>query len=204
MILAAAVLGFAGAAQAGTMLQPVSASTTLDGWGWDINWTVSQNGLDQHYVSGVTDFDTFVSTVGHQGGWLAGYTASGSTNFNGFVDFDLGSEYTIESMAAWEGQGPAGANGEIASFNMFASNDPTFTTSTLLGSYVGTYAPFSTAAEVYSFAPTSARYVRLQVLSFYTGDISMGEFAFERSVVPAPAAAALLGMGGMMSLRRRR
>ncbi len=204
MILAAAVLGFAGAAQAGTILQPAAVSTTLAGWGWDLNWTINQSGFLSNYVSGVTDFDTFVAGAEHSAGWLAGWTAPMSGNSAGFVDFDLGAVYTIESFASWEGQGPAGANGEMAEFSMYASNDPTFTTSTHLGDFVGTNAPNTFTADVYGFAPTSARYVRLHIQDFFFGDISFGEFAFEQSVVPAPAAGALLGMGGVISLRRRR
>ena len=204
MILAAAVLGIAGAAQAGTILQPAAISSTLVGWGWDLNWTINQAGLSSNYVSGVTDFDSFVATATNGAGWLGGWTGPMGDNPNGFVDFDLGAEYTIESFASWESQGPAGANGEMASFSMYASNDPAFSTFTHLGDYVGSYDPFGTAPDVYSFAPTSARYVRLHILSFYTGDIAFGEFAFEQSVVPAPAATALLGLGGVMSLRRRR
>ena len=204
-ILAAAVLGFATAAHGAAIIQPVAATTSLDGGGWDIAWSINQVGLDYSYVSGVTDFDTFTATVGHSGGWGWGFSGpSGGTNSSGTIDYDLGSEYLIESLALWDGQGPAGIFGQIHQFNVYTSNDPTFATANLVGGYMGTSAPFGYAAQVFAMIPSSGRYVRIHALSFYAGDISVGEIAFEGTPVPAPAATALLGMGGVMGLRRRR
>lgn len=202
-ILAVAVLGLAATANARTMIQPAAASTTLGGWGYDINWTINQSGLDYNYVSGVTDFDAFVSTIGHGGGWGWGFTGPESENPSGTVDLDLGAECRIVAMALWDGQAAAGNYGMIASFNLYAGNSD-YSSLTLLGNYSGINAPANPLAQVFAFGATTTRYVRIEILAFHPGNISIGEIAFGTATVPAPAATALLGMGGMMGLRRRR
>lgn len=208
MILAAAVLGIAGAAQAGTIIQPVAISTNIPGDGWNLNWVIDQSGIWPNYVSDVSDFDSIVASSEHYfGGWnYAWFTYSSNVPTDAYVDLDLGASYDIESMALWENQGASNILGGMNAFSIRIGNDPTFTTSTLLGSFNGQNYVNNPLAQVFSFAPGSGRYVRLEIQSFHNlnGNVGIGEIAFERSVVPAPAAAALLGMGGMMSLRRRR
>lgn len=208
MILAAAVLGFAGAANAGNVIQPVSISTDIPGDGWDINWAINQSGLYPNYVSNSTEFDSYVATAEHYyGGWYyTWFTYNGYVANGGVVDMDLGAEYSIESMALWDNQAAASILGGLDAFSIRISNDPTFTTSTLLGSFNGQNHFDNPLAQVFAFGPGSGRYVRLEVQSFHNlnGNAGIGEIAFEGTAVPAPAAAALLGMGGMIGARRRR
>lgn len=208
MILAAAVLGFAGAAQAGTIIQPVAISTNIPGDGWNLNWAIDQSGIWPNYVSDVSDFDSIVASSEHYfGGWnYAWFSYNSFVPTDAYVDLDLGASYDIESMALWENQAASAILGGLDAFKIRISNDPTFASSTLLGNFNGQNYFNNPLAQVFSFAPGYGRYVRLEIESFHNvnGYITIGEIAFERSVIPAPGAAALLGVGGVIGLRRRR
>ena len=73
--------------------------------------------------------------------------------------------------------------------------DPTFTTQLPLGSYVATEisGDANNAGQIFTFTPTVARYVRMNITSNYGSPTFTGmvEAAFEQSV-PEPATPALL------------
>lgn len=202
----------AGATQAGTMLQPVNAATSMGsfGVGYEPIRAIDQSALSSVYVSGVTDFDAYTAsaftTLAGGGGNNIWY--SSPNVLTGNFAFNLGGTYTIESFALWND--PQSAGQGVNSFTLLASSDVDFITSTLLGAYhavdgLGN----ANLAQVFTFAPTSASYVRLQIASnngstFVTG---ISEAAFEISAVPEAQTCAMLlaglGMVGWAAQRRK-
>ena len=201
-----ATLGVAGAADAGVVLQPAAASTdmaTADGH--DIGNLRDQSGLRLTYDAGVSDLDAYVAASPKHNSFPKENTWA-SPELTGNVDFDLGGSVTITTMAYW-------AIGEVAqcnanTFNLFADDNADFTSPTLLGSYVVQNTRADTQlvpVETFSFEPTLATHVRMQITSSEVNGAGIGEVAFE-SVAPVPEPAAALGglsLLGLAVLRRR-
>jgi hypothetical protein len=187
-------------ASAGFILAPASASTSIStfGPGDGAENVINQYGMWSNYTSGVTDFATFMAgdpVHANAGGWKSGYF-----DLTGNFDFDLGGTYRISGLAMWSRPGDGTA---IQDFRLLASDDATFTNATLLGNFTHTPpAPpgFNfNPAQVFTFAETSAAFVRMEILSNH-GNIfntELGEVAFDASpaAVPEPASIALLGLG---------
>lgn len=197
MALAALAL-LAAPAQASWMRGAVSATTTM-GEEYPLVHAIDQSGLSAAYVSGVTDFDAFVATTTHTSNpdldWV-------STSTSGSVTFNLGSIYTIDRLAVWNfGTGTGTPEFAIRDIELWSSTDGIAFTS--LGSFSLTNpggAP-STLAQVL-FAPTTAGYFRMDVLSTYGANAALGEVAF--SQVPAPGSLVLVGAGLLAFTARRR
>lgn len=175
---------------AGVIIGPVSATTDMGeiDTSTPISNLLNRSGLfPGMYAAGTTDFDAYTSATSHDRGifsvnsWLS---ASGVRT--GRVDFDLGQTYQVESFALWNGRVTQG----ILGFRLFASSDAAFTSSTLIGSFTAASVPDVAPAQVFTFAPTSAAYVRLVIDSVQgaASTTSIGEVAFE---VPAPVSASL-------------
>lgn len=200
----AASLVIAGGAlftHAGTILQPDAVTTSMG----SINPTYfavdnlgDQSGLSVGYTSTVDDFDTYIAsapTHPNQAGtaWL-----SANGNPTGNVNFSLGGPVTIESFALWNYGSDSTVN--IIDFTLLADDNPTFSSPTVLGSFSAnpnTGPANGVLAEVFSFAPTDASYVRMQITSnnghTFTG---AGEAAFEVfEIVPEPASIFLAAIG---------
>ena len=212
-LLAAGLL--AGPAHAGVMLAPVSATTTFSSVNpsYPLANMFNQSGLSPGYTTGVTDFATLTAAASHYAGDFSLYNwASPSRERTGTITFALGQLTTIDSFALWNGNQDFG----IRDFTLVASADSSFTTTTTLGAFTATRVAdfnFSTA-EVFSFAPTSAAYVRLSINSVQGTSPSrtyIGEVAFSQvgaTAVPEPgtlalAAAGVVGLAGWRWRRRR-
>jgi hypothetical protein len=120
------------------------------------------------------------------------------------IDYDLGDNYDILRLALWNEE-----HSGISRMSVYTSNDAAFGVATLVGVFGVTDNPFGAdyAAEVFSLAPTNARYVRVQAFGpnvpFDFDAVSMGEIAFD--VVPEPSTFALLGLGlGLVGVAGRR
>ena len=201
LFLAACVItgtGFPGA-HAAPILQPAAATT---GMGWTTTYepvhAVDQSGLSVNYVSGVTDFDSYVaSATTFTGASSNNMWFSAAGNITGTFDFDLGGSFDIQSFALWAD--PQSAGQGVMGFNLLADDNASFSSATLLGSYsaVDGLGDPGNLAQVFGFTPTTASYVRMEILSnngsaTYTG---ISEAAFELVAVPLPAAVWLFGSG---------
>lgn len=189
---------------AGVIIQPVSASTDMGTSVGSPDNVINQSGLSVGYTSGMSDFDDYYfSTPGHNSLDNSAIWASGSPFLVGNFDFDLGGVVLIESMILWNCDNQRAVYG----FNLLADDNPAFSSPTVLGSFlVDNDGPGDRMApHPLPFAPTLASNVRMEITSNNgpdSLDVRMGEIAFEQ--VPEPTLLALLGLGGLVSLRRAR
>ena len=215
-----AVLFISPATFAGVIIQPVAASTDMGTSVGSPHNVINQSGLLVGYTSGVTDFDDYYfSTPEHNSDDNNAIWASGSPFLPGNFDFDLGGMVLIESMIIWNCDNQRAVYG----FNLLADDNPAFSSPTVLGSFlVDNDGPGDRMApHPLPFAPALASYVRIEIISNNGPDplnvqmmeiisnngpdplnVQMGEVAFEQ--VPEPTLLALLGFGGLVSLRRAR
>ena len=157
--------------------------------------TFNQTGLSAAYVSGVTDYDTYVAT--HPTNNSANAWASPRGPALGFIDYDLGAVFNLTSFALWTQNNING----IRDFEILVDG-------ILAGSFVAAQeAAANIAVQKFDFAALSGQVVRLNVLSIYGGlNVNIGEVAFESDVaaVPMPAPLALVGLGILgLGLHRR-
>ena len=206
-VLGVTTLVLATNAGAATLLQ-VSSVTSSEGSfsGFDIGKTIDQSGLSASYVSGVTDFNSFVSGTttidGANNGWFSPGTITTSN-----IDFDLGGSFNIESFALWNDFQNVGQN--INAFNLWADDNAGFATPVLLGSFnaIVSDEPLN-FGQIFNFGVTDASHVRMEILSNYGSTFVTGfsEAAFGITAVPVPAAVWLFGSGllGLVAVARRK
>ena len=205
-----ALIVIAGQAEAGFIVAPVgvTANTMGTNTGSILN-TFNQTGLSAGYTSGSTDFDTYVASnpthanLNAFNGWsgLAGPVL-------GYIDYDLGSSMTLESLALWNQFN----TNSITSLTVFVSSNIGFVGAT----NVGTFNPLGpNPITVQTFAtPAVGQYVRLQVNAINGGTfVNLAEIAFEQGAVtgallPEPTSLAIFGVGagilGLCGVRRRK
>jgi hypothetical protein len=182
------------AAVAGVILDPVSATTNM-GEIYPLVHTFDQSGLSPGYVSGVTDFETYVATATHADTPGADWVSNSTT---GSATWDLGGVFTIIDAAVWNfGTDEGVPSYAIKDIDLYASADGV--TYSFLGDYALTNpsgAP-NTLAQILSFGPVSAEFIRMDVLSTYGSDAALAEIAFNEtsSAAPEPGSLALLGIG---------
>ena len=193
---------------AGFMLQPVNVTSSVatNSNSFPIDFLINQNGLSPGYTSKITDFDAYIAQNPthntRDNGWFAILSVPA-----GQLTFNLGGLNPIESLVIWN-CGVAGVG--IKDFSILASNDSTFSTSVNLGSFtaispLGTNT--ATLPQVFSFAPISASFIRLDIQNVQGGPfgtISMGQVAFELVAVPEPSSFLMVVVSGMIANRFRR
>lgn len=166
----------------------------------------NQSGLSANYISGVTDFDSFVTSgVTHSGGdsnsWL-----SASHVYSGYLTFDLGATYDISKFVMWNGA--SGISASVNGFSISTSNVSDFSSSTSVGSFTGHQSHYG--ATVYDLLDTNARYVKLSINGNFGNGCctAVGDIAFDTQVSAVPEsetyAMLLAGLGIVGSIVRRR
>ena len=171
--------------------------------------TLNQAGLSSNYISGVTDFDTYVATATHTNFFSGFEWFSNSGTTAAMVTYDLGMNYLVNKMALWNEESSG-----IGLLNLLVSTDGINFTA-LLSNLFPTDNPLGPQylADVFTFGPTTFRYLRMdmsgcpQALPGSFRACAIGEVAFnEVAAVPVPAALPLLlaGLGALGVLRSRR
>ena len=213
VVVASVILFTSANVSANTILSPIAAlASNTFGSGFGIGNTINQSGLSSSFVSGVTDFDTYLATnpthsvAAFNNEW---FTESGIHSAQ--VDYNLGAIYNIDKLALWNEEGSG-----IGAFDISVSSDNT--NFSLLSAGLTPFnnpQGFDYLAQVFLFGSTSARYVRFAITGCPQADsgfdgCGIGEVAFsanqgEISSVPLPAALPLMASAlGVFGLGRRR
>lgn len=210
VILALALAGM-NTAVAGPILGATSAVINSGGAGFgSINDTFNQNGLSAGYVSGVTDFDTYIASAPSHTSTFSGFEwfSDAGTN-SASVTYNLGVAHAIDAIALWNEEAAG-----IGVLDLFYSLDGVSFSALASGLLPTDNTPFPDPyfADVFSFAAVNAQYVRFDMSSCpqepagFTS-CAIGEVAFREgqvNAVPLPSVLSLglLGLAGMGYSRR--
>jgi hypothetical protein len=164
--------------------------------GFEFTHTIDQSGLSIPYVSGVTDFGTYVGAGPTHTGTPGTFGATFSLPPQNF-DFDLGAAYTVQHLAFWNYPFPN--SGGVRGLEVFTSNVANFSSSFP----AGVFSPADdatggnvNAVQVFDLIDSNARYVRLRVTAVASPvGIGFSEVAFGATFIPEPASLATLCLG---------
>ena len=200
-IVGSALILVSGFSQAGEITSASSVLTNTMGsypnFG-SVSKIIDQTGLSANYISGLTNFDTFISSgVTHAQhdnfGWL-----SAAGVYSGSLTFDLGSVLDVTKFVMWNGAEALTAN--VNGFSISTSSTSDFNSSVTVGNFNGQMANYG--ASVYDLTDTNARYVKLTINGNFGNGCctAIGGIAFETSpvaAVPEPEtyATLLAGLG---------
>ena len=173
--------------------------------------TWNQAGLSSNYVSGVTDFDTYIASnpmhtwVFACCEWFSNQGASSAS-----VTYDLGLTQGVNALALWNEESSG-----IGTLDLYGSSDGIsfFSLSLGLTPIDNPSGDFDYPAQVFNFSSANVRYIRFDMSNCPQPDsdfdaCAIGEVAFRTAnVVPEPATYAMLLPGliavGLAARRRR-
>lgn len=215
-LAAALSVALMSAAQAGTIVSAVNATAISGGPGiGDLADTYNLFGLTIDYVSGVTDFDSYIaSNPLHDFDYRGQEWFSNEGTTSAVVSYDLGKVQNIQGMALWNEDGAG-----IGKLNLLGSTDGSnwFSLLSNLRPTDNTYEAFY-KADIYSWQSVALRYVKLDMSACPQSQpadkpliaCGIGEVAFNAAAptttVPElnPIGMGVLGLGLMaLGLRRR-
>ncbi|KGJ89524.1 PEP-CTERM sorting domain-containing protein [Colwellia psychrerythraea] len=170
---------------------------------------INPNGLSALYVSGLTDFDSYVAGTTHSVAfeqWI-----SSENIVTGIISFDFGGNVSLNAMALWNSSW-GGSGGAIAvnQFELLFDNDNNFGNGVIgsLGVFNATNTNNPHPSEVFNFASTSLQFLHMNIQSNH-GAISYSGFAdvvFRSTDMPEPTSLALFGLSlfGLVFFRKRK
>jgi hypothetical protein len=196
-------------ASADVILSAVAGTITAGGPGFGpLSETFNQSGLSNTFVSGVTDFDAYLSTgpvhsVFFEFEWFSNLLSAS-------VTYDLGAVHAIGRVALWNED----ASG-IGLLSLFGSQDGVgFVPLSLDLAPTNNLIDQEYGPDVFGFDVADVRYIRfdmsecpqLEISAFPACGIGEVAFAGVEEAVPEPASLVLLGLGltAVAILRRRR
>lgn len=198
-------------AAAQQIVAPTSATINSGGPGFgSIVDTFNQNGLSSNYVSGVTNFDTYLATNPTHSLVFAGNEwFSNSNTTSASVTYNFGAILGIDALALWNEE----VSG-IGSLNLFWSADGT------LFNALGVFSPTDNpagdyGADIFTFGAVNAQFIRFDMSGCPQQNpgsfpaCAIGEVAFRTAqvgAIPEPGtwAMMLLGFGAIGAAMRRR
>jgi hypothetical protein len=205
---ALAVLATAGTAQAGTIIQPKNVTVIVGGElaGSPAVNMINQSGLSKKYVSGKTDFHTYLASnpihsIAAGGEWL-----STEPRTTAKITFDFGEVIEFSGFAYW--------NEDASSLQSMIMSIPFGGGYGSTSSYVQNIEGQAYGASVRNHQLIKSRYVSFDLYGcdmagFSHNGCGMGEVAFhstQMAAVPEPATWAMMivGFGAVGSVVRRR
>lgn len=192
--------------------------------GYGVDNLIDQVGLNNTYVNGVTEFETFTASARHfssttpSTGFANNWLGNLSSPTVPALNFDLGASYDINGLAFFNLATTAGAR--VTSFKVYVDNDND--ASNGYGANIFTSGTFGNAASssgtdiapnVFSFLnTTNTRYIVLELLSRDSSPITIGagEVVFSQAIsntmpVPEPETYAMFLAGlGLFGFAKRR
>lgn len=215
----AAVVSFPAIAAADIITgETATASSNIPGFDRGQARAVDDSGLTP---GGVGDGSAFTPDQTHSSSpdgtmWLSTGSGFGGIDENPYYLVDLGAVYDVAAVRIFNYNEAALVTRGVNAARVFVSETAPPTTSATGGlpitipiatgtnSYTGTLYDVS----ILTGAPTiRARYFLLDIDSNHgssEGFYGLSELQFDGTIVPEPSALALLGLGGMLALRRRR
>ena len=167
LLATVSVFGFVGSAESavisGSIYSPVDAVIDVGGPGFgSIMDTINQSGLSSTFISGVTDFDTYIASNPTHTFFFDGFEwFSNSDTNNATVTYNLGQLLSVESLALWNEESSGIGTLDLLSsndginFTPFASNlSPTNNPNNPVADY---------SADVFSFSPIIAQFIRFEM-----------------------------------------
>jgi hypothetical protein len=194
-----AMLTLAPNAQAAGLVLGSTATTNMGVYsqtGNSLSNLTNKSGLSATYTSGITDFDSYVSSTTSNStlsssGWFSALNVK-----TGFVTFDLGASYDVNALALWA-LSPNNSNA-VRNFSLYADTDAnTSSLGTLLGNFSAVNASgtgIATQSQVFNFATTNTRYIQMNITSNAGGALSgLSEVAFRQAPAAVPEPLTILG-----------
>lgn len=173
----------------------VTASSTFNGS------TAATKMIDGSGLTG-TDETATHDNNGGGGGFTMYHSAVGTTS-NVTLDFDLGGAFDLDGALIWQFNQANLSDRGVQTFDLFTSTDGVNYTDQGEFSLTQEAGTGSISAQTVAFNATGVTDVRFVLLDNYGGVvIGLAEVRF--SEVPEPGSLALLGLGGLAVLRRRR